>query len=479
MNIIITKNNQFFVYQFIYINNIVYRMLNIKKILFIAFITISIVTTTANPFLDRQQYVNPTYTRDIQSSINTTTDSKIIANLKIAQTTPSAYWLDKMEKVKLGGAAEIILTDAAKRKPVPLVTFIVYDLPSRDCAAGASNGEIPCIDATCTAGINTYKQKYIDQLVTVLKKYPTVPVVLIIEPDSLPNLITNLGNPKCAASENAYKTCITYAVNEFAKLPNVNQYLDAAHGGWLGWTNNAQPFARLINSMGIIDKIRGFATNVANYQPLGIMCKSVGWCLPNAGHKSDKCCEDPCKLIDQWNGANNEMNYIQLLGSLFPGKYFITDTGRNGVSNSRSSCANWCNAKNVGFGNLPTTNTGNSLIDAFLWIKTPGESDGCAPASSTCLRYDSMCSSQDSLVPSPEAGKWFDQIIKILAKNANFGTTPSPTPSPTPRPTPRPTPSPTPIPTPRPTPSPTPRPTPSPTPSTGFWQCNQCVYIKN
>ena len=60
-------------------------------------------------------------------------------------------------------------------------------------------------------------------------------IVLVIEPDSLPNLATNAGNPSCGntATTNAYKTGIAYAINKFATLP-VTMYLDAAHGGWLG-----------------------------------------------------------------------------------------------------------------------------------------------------------------------------------------------------------------------------------------------------
>lgn len=78
-----------------------------------------------------------------------------------------------------------------------VVMFVIYDLPNRDCSAGASNGEITCKDATCADGLNTYKTQYVDKVVAVLKKYPSVPVVTIIEPDSLPNLATNMNFPKC------------------------------------------------------------------------------------------------------------------------------------------------------------------------------------------------------------------------------------------------------------------------------------------
>ena len=65
----------------------------------------------------------------------------------------------------------------------------------------------------------------------------------IIEPDSLANLTTNQAVPKCAASANAYRNCVVYAIKRFA-LPNVSVYLDAAHAGWLGWDTTARRWPR-------------------------------------------------------------------------------------------------------------------------------------------------------------------------------------------------------------------------------------------
>ena len=71
-------------------------------------------------------------------------------------------------------------------------------------------------------------------------------------------------------------------------------------------------------------------------------------------------------------------------------KHWITDTGRNGVPESRSSadqCAQWCNVKS-GLGLRPTSNVSalqgqlrSAQLDAVIWSKTPGESDGCSPGS--------------------------------------------------------------------------------------------------
>lgn len=276
----------------------------------------------------------------------------------------------------------------------------------------------------------------------MFKQYSNVPIVTVIEPDSLPNLATNQGDPHCgnSATVAAYTTGVPYAVNALSSLSNVVIYIDAAHGGWLGWTNNMQSFAQTVQKLGVIGKIRGFATNVANYQPIGQMCPALKgsdgqpYCLSNP-KPSDACCSDPCNLESQYNPCNNELNYIAWLNATFVGynpgfqPYFIIDSGRNGVANMRSNCANWCNIRNAGAGKRSTANTGVAILDAFYWLKPPGESDGCTqqlPDGSSCPRYDSMCGSSDSIGSqsgeprAPQAGNWFDYEVKQLAQNAQF-----------------------------------------------------------
>lgn len=402
----------------------------------------------SNPFKGNTFYVNPAYQKELNTSIQTAT-GKTKENLQKMYNIPSAYWIDVMSKISGGeDSVEYILKDASSKGKPPLVVFIVYDLPNRDCHALASNGEICCTskdDGTCdynaagdcNDGITKYKSNYIDPLVTLFRKYSKVPIVAVIEPDSLGNLATNGGDPHCgnSATRAAYTQGIPYAVKQLAKLKNVAIYLDACHGGWLGWTNNAQGFLSIVTDMGIAPYLRGFTTNVANYQPLGTQCPQVGWCL-NGMHQSDPCCADPCRLESQYNPANNELNYIMELHSLFSNgisgfsPHFVVDTGRNGVGDMRSNCANWCNIRGAGVGLVPTTDTANStLIDAYFWLKTPGESDGCTqvlPDGSQCSRFDAYCASPDSIGSrpgeprAPVAGQWFDYQVKQLATNAHF-----------------------------------------------------------
>jgi cellulose 1,4-beta-cellobiosidase len=57
---------------------------------------------------------------------------------------------------------------------------------------------------------------------------------------------------------------------------------------------------------------------------------------------------------------------------------FVIDTGRNGVDDMRADCSNWCNIRGAGAGHKPTAQTAlPDLVDAYFWLKTPGESDGC------------------------------------------------------------------------------------------------------
>jgi len=153
--------------------------------------------------------------------------------------------------------------------------------------------------------------------------------------------------------------------------------------------------------------IRGFATNTANYQPLGSLTST----------------DDPCNLKSQYNQAINEVIYVNLLSQYLSqvgltNMGFIIDTSRDGVANARKDCSNWCNINNSGFGTRPmaTPNLGVAAIDALYWIKTPGESDGTS--NTTSPRYDYHCTSSDSKVPAPEAGRWYADFFVMLAQNA-------------------------------------------------------------
>jgi cellulose 1,4-beta-cellobiosidase len=318
-----------------------------------------------------------------------------------AAKVPTFVWLDTASKVPLMGTylANIKALNAAGASPPVAGTFVVYDLPDRDCAALASNGEY----TIANNGLANYKA-YIDSIRAILVQYSDVKVILVIEPDSLANLVTNLSVSKCANAEAAYKSGVEYAIAQL-NLSNVSMYLDAGHAGWLGWSANITPaaalFAEIYKGGGSPAAVRGLATNVANYN---------AWTIAT------------CPSYTSGDSNCDEERYITALAPLlaaqgFP-QHFITDTSRNGVQpTAQNAWGDWCNVKGTGFGIRPSANTGNSLLDAFVWVKPGGECDGTSDSSAA--RYDAHCGLSDALQPSPQAGTWFEAYFEQLLTNAN------------------------------------------------------------
>ncbi|GKZ86805.1 hypothetical protein AnigIFM56816_002567 [Aspergillus niger] len=365
-------------------------------------------TTTAsasgNPFSGYQLYVNPYYSSEVASlAIPSLTGS--LSSLQAAATAaakvPSFVWLDTAAKVPTMGdyLADIQSQNAAGANPPIAGQFVVYDLPDRDCAALASNGEYSIADN----GVEHYKS-YIDSIREILVQYSDVHTLLVIEPDSLANLVTNLNVAKCANAESAYLECTNYALTQL-NLPNVAMYLDAGHAGWLGWPANQQPaadlFASVYKNASSPAAVRGLATNVANYN---------AWTISS------------CPSYTQGNSVCDEQQYINAIAPLLQAQgfdaHFVVDTGRNGKQpTGQQAWGDWCNVINTGFGERPTTDTGDALVDAFVWVKPGGESDGTSDSSAT--RYDAHCGYSDALQPAPEAGTWFQAYFVQLLTNAN------------------------------------------------------------
>ena len=231
-----------------------------------------------------------------------------------------------------------------------VMTFVIHNLPNKNCASSLKS-EIECEDDACAQGIQTYKTEFIDKITEKIadKMYKATSVVVIIEPYSLTNLAINLDHQKCHQSRTAYKTGIEYALQEFNKLENVTTYLDAGHGGLLGLDQNLKLFTpilgEVIGNAGGSQLLRGFATNVGAYQPLGNLSSTA----------------DPCNLTSQYNFAIDEAHYVEMLKEGLrvhgiDGMHYIIDTSRNGVTNQRTDCSNWCNVKGSGLGKRYTWN---------------------------------------------------------------------------------------------------------------------------
>jgi cellulose 1,4-beta-cellobiosidase len=348
-----------------------------------------------NPFAGAQFATNPDYAKQLEGTASR--HPELAARLRVVAAQPTAVWLDSIERTKT--VTQTLKASATQSKDgrTMLTVFVLYDLPNRDCSAKASAGELSA-DAS---GIDRYRREFIDPVAEQFAQFPDQRIVAVLEPDSLPNLATNMSVPKCAQSETAYRSSIAYAIAKLA-MPHVSIYLDAAHAGWLGWNGNrtkiAQIFKQVLTEAGGADRIRGFATNVSNYNTLAdAEGKKLGPANP---------CPDERTYVSK---LSEELRRVGITN-----KQFIIDTSRNGRA-VRKTWGSWCNVKGAGLGTRPIAAPAPQ-IDAYFWIKPPGESDGVADP--TQPRFDPGCQSVDATANAPQAGQWFEEHFLGLVRNA-------------------------------------------------------------
>ncbi|KAJ1532475.1 hypothetical protein HK096_006551, partial [Nowakowskiella sp. JEL0078] len=135
-------------------------------------------TSSGNPYEGATRYVSGVYAAKVDTSIASfSTNATRVAEFNQLKKYPTYTWLDTISAI--GTLQSHLNAASAQSGGSPIVAeFVIYDLPGRDCAALASNGEIPA------GGIATYKSQYIDPIVTILSAKPSnVRAVLVIEPD--------------------------------------------------------------------------------------------------------------------------------------------------------------------------------------------------------------------------------------------------------------------------------------------------------
>jgi cellulose 1,4-beta-cellobiosidase len=349
-----------------------------------------------NPFVGASFYIDPEYVKEVEDAAAAAPD--LADKIKKVAAFPTAKWIVMNSFVakipKVLAAAE--KQSAAEGKPI-LSAFVVYNLPNRDCAAKASSGELTLENG----GPERYKTEFIDKIAAEFAKYPKQRIVVFLEPDSLPNLVTNQTMKTCAVAADVYKTSIAYAVQKLS-MPNVSIYMDIGHAGWLGWQGNLQRAAKVYKDVldlaGGAQKIRGFVTNISNYNTVA---------------------SQDGKKLGPSNPCPDELTYAKKLDEAFSavgitGKKMVIDTSRNGRP-TRSTWSSWCNVKAAGLGPRPQASP-DPILDAYFWVKPPGESDGGSNANSP--GFDPSCQSGDSMENAPKAGEWFQSYFIELVRNA-------------------------------------------------------------
>ena len=218
--------------------------------------------------------------------------------------------------------------------------FVAYNIPQRDCG-GLSGGGGATADA------------YKAWISGFAKGLAGKRAVVILEPDALTQM-----DCLSATDQSTRVGLIQYAVGALKTASaNVTVYLDGGHSAWKSASDQAARLTRA--NVGAAD---GFALNVSNFQYTA-----------------------------------NSIAYGKAISALIGGKHFVIDTSRNGLGPTADN--QWCNPAGRGLGPSSSTSTADPLVDAYLWIKAPGESDGACNG-------------------APAAGGWWSDYALGLAQRA-------------------------------------------------------------
>jgi endoglucanase len=213
--------------------------------------------------------------------------------------------------------------------------FVTYDIPNRDCGYQSAGG------ADTDADYLEWNQLVVDNI----KGHRAV---ILVEPDSIGHMST------CPEQSTSRAETLKSAVAAMYDA-GIPAYMDGGNSSWV----DAETMATRLHEAGV-SKARGFFTNVANY-----------------------------------NTEDDEREYAERLADLLGGDvHYVIDVGRNG----QGWRGTWCNGVGAGLGRTPRVAVNGDRIDAFLWVKTPGASDG-------------RCTG------GPGAGKWFASYAEDLVSN--------------------------------------------------------------
>ncbi|NUT96065.1 MAG: endoglucanase [Saccharothrix sp.] len=238
-------------------------------------------------------------------------------------SVPQARWYTTTNTSTVRGEVSSFVGAAASAGKIPIL--VVYNIPNRDCG-GASGGGAPSHSAY---------RAWVDEVAAGLAGRPAT---IVLEPDVLP-IMSNCQSQQQQAETRA---SISYAGKKLKSgSAQAKVYLDIGNSAWL----SASEAASRLRAADVSNSADGISTNVSNYR---------------------------------WTA--DEVAYAKaILGQLGDSRLkAVVDTSRNGKGPVGTE---WCDPAGRAIGTPSTTSTGDSAIAAFLWVKLPGEADGCiAPA---------------------------------------------------------------------------------------------------
>ncbi|MFD4692319.1 glycoside hydrolase family 6 protein [Streptomyces sp. NPDC058463] len=236
---------------------------------------------------------------------------------------PAAVWFAAYNPSAVTAQVRGVTSGAAAAGRTPVL--VPYAIPDRDCG-GASEGGAPGL-----AAYDAWMDRFAEGL-------GSGPVIVILEPDAIA-----LSDCLSAGQRAARFASLARAGRALhAANPRARVYFDGGHSGW----HAAAKQAAALKEAGAATSGDGIFTNVSNFHSTADEAAYARRVLAALG--------GPARL-----GA-------------------VIDTSRNG--NGAPRAGDWCDPGGRALGRTPTTRTGASRIDAYLWVKLPGESDGCKGA---------------------------------------------------------------------------------------------------
>ncbi|QKW23745.1 glycoside hydrolase family 6 protein [Kitasatospora sp. NA04385] len=312
---------------------------------------------------------------------------------------PVAQWFNGTATPKETTDAMVALqAKAALARQVPVT--VAYNVPGRDCSQYSAGG----------ASNSTEYAAWIDALARGIGDHRTV---VILEPDGLALSPAFCGGT--AAQQQDRLAEISAAVTRLERQRGAAVYLDAGHSTW----QNVGTQAQLLIDGGVANA-QGFFLNVSNYQTdaaltrYGTLVSQCVWYLQNTpGATADSCANQ------YWPDADADAWYAEHVPAGAKLTHFVIDSSRNGrgpwtpePGKYTGDPQTWCNPPARGLGTRPTADTGQALLDAFLWIKVPGESDG------SCTRGTAGPADPEYGSVDPVAGGWWPEQARSLVADA-------------------------------------------------------------
>lgn len=288
-----------------------------------------------NPFRGKRLYVHPDSHARRQANAWQRSRPDDAAKMRVIADQPQVIWFGDWMR-DVRGESDALVSRITASGALPV--FVVYNIPYRDCGLHSAGG---------ARGGDDYR-RWIIELARGLRNRPSV---IILEPDGL----AGIDCLPLRIKDERY-VLMRDAVDVLQKA-GAAVYIDAGNANWRSPADIADRLKRAG-----VDPAQGFALNVSNF-----------------------------------SGTRTNIAYGDRVSRLVGGKHYVIDTSRNG--RGASAQREWCNPPNQALGERPTTDTRQPLVDAYLWVKTPGQSDG-------------------SCNGGPRAGEWWPEYALELSRRA-------------------------------------------------------------